>query len=212
MFETTLWILSIVIILIIIYSLTYNQVENFESTNATPFIVGYDEDQEPIYRIIDYNTNHPLYNYKNLNAMRFESRFPGLVKHRYSYNDKKETNEKDIDTSMYNFSFLKQLPQNIPRYHATVGEDIVALDPLLYYPDVSNSKPSRDNSCKESHQAYPYANKRGDPVLVDVKSDLFITKKEINGYDYDHMYDIVNNAGDGTSEFYHEIDKFNADH
>jgi len=232
MLPTILWILSFIIILIIIHGLFFNQSEHFDQHNVenyekykqskqredskrynlmgtNPFLVGYDEDLQPIYRFIDYNTNHPIFNYKDLNATRFETRSPGLIKHRYAYNDVPETTTQDKDTKLYNFSFLKQLPQEIcNRHYATVTKELSDSDPLLYYPDITNKK----YQCQGHEQKkYPYANSRGDPVVVDVNSDLFITKKPIKGYDYDRMFDITANSGDGTGEFYSEINKLNAD-
>lgn len=198
-----MYLMYLLIFIIVTYYFFFYQIsyEHFNDTN--PNLKPYDGFK--MFKLVDYNTQCPIYDYKNLNALRFETRFPGLLKHRYSFDD---TPVKKNDTSFYDFAKLSQLPIELRnRYYATVSKSLADTDKLLYYPDTTNLK----YACQGySPRKYPYANARGDPFIVTNDSDLFIKKDPIYGYDYHNMYEIATNTAPGTNEFYSDYNKLNS--
>jgi len=73
-------------------------------------------------------------NMKKLNALKWETRFPGLVKQRYSYNDKRYYGYQPAIPGVARLNELRNA--NINKYNAVVPEIMVGTS-LTYWPDVN---------------------------------------------------------------------------
>jgi hypothetical protein len=193
----SLILIIIIIIVFILFISNYVFIERFEDEN--PNLVGYHEGLPPEYMKIDYGNQEEIWRRKQLDSLKWETRFPYMVKQRYSYDDTPYKNKRF--PSIYNqFAYLKELPLELKnRYYAELEKDI-AMTSLEYYPDVSNQKYRGQGYASYS---YPIYNECADPtLLVNPAYDIMTFREPIYGYDYDHMYDITATAGDGTSDFY----------
>jgi hypothetical protein len=115
--KTILMILIIIATLICaIYS--YNCVSFEKFSNSSPYtntaLMGFNEMSSPCkYKRVDFKLTKPISNFRELNSMKMETRHPGLVKQRYTYND---AGGHIPNNNVYDFAYLKDLPLDLNIY------------------------------------------------------------------------------------------------
>lgn len=197
----------IAILLFQLYNDPKNNVENYTDLKMEYEILNSLEAAEDgnfgEYRRL--NTIYPrgVWRHKELNANKWETRLPSLVKHRYSFNDC-PTNQKL--PGIKGAARLKELPLNLKNRWGSVLDGKIARTSLEYYPDVDALKIgdksnqtfghiANDNKIYSSYRTVaPFItdtrpNKLdtphspfGSPYVIDSPQDYQNLSKMISGY------------------------------
>lgn len=130
-------LLFMALVIILIYSSLFTNEkegfdkEGFDKNRFNKNIWAYDENMldneyKPAIRPPIF-PNKGITNKKELNAVKFETRLPELIKQRYSYNDVRQVDEEKCYPSLNNnYAVLKELPINNYQnnYHTTLPRHI----------------------------------------------------------------------------------------
>lgn len=181
--------LAIIIIVILIAIVFYkNRFEKFEiKQNIYPS----EPNQDSYERTFNMKYPRDIYDKKNLKGLMFDTRFPGLLKHKYNYDDTKNCETLPV---LKDKARLKDLPMHLKNwYHAKVPKCMAETDDYYWEGNIKNNKYKNEcfgcmSECKGNDDYYSKIDdlvnaQYCDDYVLDKSFSSLMKNKPIYGFD-----------------------------